>query len=61
VKLTQMPRPDWINVIAQLEKGDVQFSVLPPLMIGWVKSEDSTAFSLCRIWEFSGSKTANGC
>jgi ABC-type nitrate/sulfonate/bicarbonate transport system substrate-binding protein len=30
VKLTQMPRPDWINVIAQLEKGDVQFSVLPP-------------------------------
>ena len=30
VKLVQMPRPDWINVIAQLEKGDVQFSVLPP-------------------------------
>lgn len=30
VKLIQMPRPDWINVIAQLEKGDVQFSVLPP-------------------------------
>ena len=30
VKLTQMPRPDWANVIAQLEKGDVQFSVLPP-------------------------------
>ena len=30
VKLVQMPRPDWINVIGQLEKGDVQFSVLPP-------------------------------
>ena len=30
VKLTQMPRPDWANVIAQLERGDVQFSVLPP-------------------------------
>jgi ABC-type nitrate/sulfonate/bicarbonate transport system substrate-binding protein len=30
VKLIQMPRPDWINVIAQIEKGDVQFSVLPP-------------------------------
>ncbi len=30
VKLMQMPRPDWINVIAQIEKGDVQFSVLPP-------------------------------
>jgi ABC-type nitrate/sulfonate/bicarbonate transport system substrate-binding protein len=30
VKLTQMPRPDWVNVIAQLERGDVQFSVLPP-------------------------------
>jgi NitT/TauT family transport system substrate-binding protein len=30
VKLVQMARPDWINVIAQLEQGDVQFSVLPP-------------------------------
>jgi len=30
VKLVQMPRPDWINVIGQLERGDVQFSVLPP-------------------------------
>jgi NitT/TauT family transport system substrate-binding protein len=30
VKFVQMARPDWINVIAQLEKGDVQFSVLPP-------------------------------
>jgi ABC-type nitrate/sulfonate/bicarbonate transport system substrate-binding protein len=30
VKLMQMPRVDWINVIAQLEKGDVQFSVLAP-------------------------------
>src|SRR5207249_6101650 len=30
VKLIQMPRPDWANVIAQIEKGDVQFSVLPP-------------------------------
>src|SRR5438876_10265610 len=30
VKLVQMPRPDWANVIAQIEKGDVQFSVLPP-------------------------------
>src|SRR5678815_2690596 len=25
VKLVQMPRVDWLNVIAQLEKGDVQF------------------------------------
>ncbi len=30
VRLIQMPRPDWANVIAQIEKGDVQFSVLPP-------------------------------
>lgn len=30
VKFVQMARPDWPNVIAQLEKGDVQFSVLPP-------------------------------
>ncbi|MEX0806525.1 MAG: ABC transporter substrate-binding protein [Candidatus Binatia bacterium] len=30
VKLVQMPRPDWANVIAQIERGDVQFSVLPP-------------------------------
>jgi NitT/TauT family transport system substrate-binding protein len=30
VRLIQMPRPDWVNVIAQIEKGDVQFSVLPP-------------------------------
>jgi ABC-type nitrate/sulfonate/bicarbonate transport system substrate-binding protein len=30
VKLIQMPRPDWANVIPQIEKGDVQFSVLPP-------------------------------
>jgi ABC-type nitrate/sulfonate/bicarbonate transport system substrate-binding protein len=30
VKLIQMARPDWANVIAQLERGDVQFSVLPP-------------------------------
>jgi ABC-type nitrate/sulfonate/bicarbonate transport system substrate-binding protein len=30
VKLVQMPRPDWINVIGQLDQGDVQFSVLPP-------------------------------
>jgi ABC-type nitrate/sulfonate/bicarbonate transport system substrate-binding protein len=30
VKLVQQPRPDWANVMAQLEKGDVQFSVLPP-------------------------------
>ncbi len=30
VKLTQMPRPDWANVMAQLERGDVQFSLLPP-------------------------------
>jgi ABC-type nitrate/sulfonate/bicarbonate transport system substrate-binding protein len=30
VKLVQMPRVDWLNVIAQLEKGDVQFSVLAP-------------------------------
>src|SRR3990172_5962005 len=30
VKLTQMPRVDWANVMAQLEKGDVQFALLPP-------------------------------
>ena len=30
VKLVQQPRPDWANVMAQLERGDVQFSVLPP-------------------------------
>lgn len=30
VKLTQMPRPDWANVMAQIEKGDVQFALLPP-------------------------------
>jgi ABC-type nitrate/sulfonate/bicarbonate transport system substrate-binding protein len=30
VKLMQMARVDWLNVIAQLEKGDVQFSVLAP-------------------------------
>jgi ABC-type nitrate/sulfonate/bicarbonate transport system substrate-binding protein len=30
VKLVQMPRVDWLNVMAQLEKGDVQFSVLAP-------------------------------
>jgi ABC-type nitrate/sulfonate/bicarbonate transport system substrate-binding protein len=30
VKLIQMPRSDWGNVLAQLERGDVQFSLLPP-------------------------------
>lgn len=30
VKLIQMPRPDWGNVIAQLERGDVQFAPVPP-------------------------------
>ena len=30
VRLTQMARPDWANVMAQIERGDVQFSVLPP-------------------------------
>jgi ABC-type nitrate/sulfonate/bicarbonate transport system substrate-binding protein len=30
VKLVQMARPDWNFVITQIEKGDVQFSVLPP-------------------------------
>ncbi|MBI2087774.1 MAG: ABC transporter substrate-binding protein [Deltaproteobacteria bacterium] len=30
VKLVQLPRTDWANVIAQLEKGDVQFSLVPP-------------------------------
>ncbi|MBI2087846.1 MAG: ABC transporter substrate-binding protein [Deltaproteobacteria bacterium] len=30
VKLVQMPRPDWLNVMAQIEKGEVQFAVLPP-------------------------------
>lgn len=30
VKLTQMPRPDWLNVMAQIERGEVQFAVLPP-------------------------------
>ncbi len=30
VKLIQMPRPDWVNVMAQIERGDVQFALLPP-------------------------------
>jgi NitT/TauT family transport system substrate-binding protein len=30
VKLVQMPRSDWGNVLVQLERGDVQFSLLPP-------------------------------
>jgi len=30
VKLIQMPRVDWANVIAQVEKGDIQFAILPP-------------------------------
>ena len=30
VKLVQQPRTDWANVMAQLEREDVQFSVLPP-------------------------------
>ena len=30
VRLIQQPRPDWANVMAQLEKGEVQFSLLPP-------------------------------
>jgi ABC-type nitrate/sulfonate/bicarbonate transport system substrate-binding protein len=30
VKLVQMARPDWANVLAQLERGDVHFAPLPP-------------------------------
>ncbi|MBI3001426.1 MAG: ABC transporter substrate-binding protein [Deltaproteobacteria bacterium] len=30
VKLVQQPRTDWANTLAQLEKGEVQFSLLPP-------------------------------
>ena len=30
VKLTQMPRVDWANVMAQVERGDAQFALLPP-------------------------------
>lgn len=30
VQLIQMPRPDWANVMIQLERGDVQFALLPP-------------------------------
>ncbi len=30
VQLIQMPRSDWGNVVAQLERGDVQFTLLPP-------------------------------
>jgi len=30
VKLIQMPRPDWANVLVQLERGDAQFAPVPP-------------------------------
>jgi len=30
VKLVQQPRTDWANTLAQLERGEVQFSLLPP-------------------------------
>jgi NitT/TauT family transport system substrate-binding protein len=30
VKLIQMPRPDWANVLIQLERGDAQFAPVPP-------------------------------
>lgn len=30
VKLIQLPRPDTANIVAQLERGDVQFGPLPP-------------------------------
>ncbi|MBI3001629.1 MAG: ABC transporter substrate-binding protein [Deltaproteobacteria bacterium] len=30
VKLVQLPRPDTANIVAQLERGDVQFGPLPP-------------------------------
>lgn len=29
VKLVQMARPDWLNVLAQLERGNVQFALFP--------------------------------
>ena len=30
VKLMQMPRPDWANVLVQLERGDAHFAPVPP-------------------------------
>ncbi len=30
VKLIQMPRPDWANVLVQLERGDAHFAPVPP-------------------------------
>ena len=30
VKLVQQPRTDWANTLAQLDRGDVQFSLVPP-------------------------------
>jgi len=30
VKLIQLPRPDTANIVAQMERGDVQFGPLPP-------------------------------
>jgi NitT/TauT family transport system substrate-binding protein len=30
VKLVQLPRPDTANIVAQMERGDVQFGPLPP-------------------------------
>jgi ABC-type multidrug transport system ATPase subunit len=57
VKLTQMPRPDWVNVIAQLEKGDVQFSVLPPPYDRMGERKDSYAVFSARArnsWQQNG-------
>ena len=30
MKLIQMPRPDWANVLVQLERGDAHFAPVPP-------------------------------
>jgi ABC-type nitrate/sulfonate/bicarbonate transport system substrate-binding protein len=30
VRLIQMPRPDWANVLVQLERGDAHFAPVPP-------------------------------
>ena len=38
---------DWANVIAQLEKGDVQFSVLPPPYDRMGEKKGFTRYFLC--------------
>ena len=61
VKFVQMGRPDWANVIVQLEKGDVQFSVRRRPSIVSPRRAAFTNSTHCQTWAFNGSKTASGC